>query len=115
MITINSFFLLGQLRLSRSTMDIHFFRVEYLTPERTWAPVCDIPPAPYVEICKKFGFSAPDITRSVAANVHTYAQLECLSSDIDTCDVKFKYDYNSYYGCPSILEVSCTNQTGILM
>ena len=96
----------------RSTIDNNYFlRVEYLTPERTWAPVCYIPS--YVEICQKFDYSAPDITRSVPDNAHTYAQLDCPSSDIDTCDVNFKYDYNSYFGCPSILEVSCTNKTGI--
>lgn len=103
---------LDKLRLNRSTLDINFFRVEFLTPERTWVPVCN---APSAEFCQKFGFNAPDIQRYVPDSAHTYAQLECLSSDVDSCDVNFRYDYNSYYGCGNILEVSCTNLTGNLM
>ena len=87
--------------------------MEYLTPERTWAPVCDKVP-PNVEFCQKFGFNASNITESVKDNVHTYTQLECLSADVDNCSVKFRYDYISYYGCGSVLEVYCTNLTGNL-
>ena len=99
--------------MNPSTINTNFFRVEYLTPERTWAPVCDIPPD--VELCHKFGFNAPDITRYADDNAHTYAQLECSSTDVDKCDVNFKYDYNSYYGCGDVLEVYCTNLTGNLL
>ena len=101
------------MRLIQSSTNSSFFRIQFLTPERQWAPVC-YDTIQSINFCNTFGYNSIDVKEIVTDNVHTYTKLDCPpnSTRVEQCTVRLFYDYISIYGCTTILEIYCSNLEG---
>ena len=102
------------MRLIPSSITDGYYKVQILSPQRIWAPICSISNFSSGEICRLFGFETANNITYVKDNSDISADIMCISEtdSFGQCQVAFTYDYMSIYGCLQSLEVSCNNPQG---
>ena len=104
------------MRLIPSSEVDGYYKVQILSPQHIWAPICSIANLNYGEICRLFGFETANGITGGTESSNIFAGITCnsVTDNIGQCQVAFTYDYMSIFGCQQSLLVSCNNPQGNL-